>query len=425
MKPHHAAATLACLLLVAPSQAAPATVAELADALDLVTLPLPEGAEMLGHQREAKLSYQSEQPSKQAFDFVDAQLTERGWTQMPGAQDHGEFVSADYTRGDFVAHVSVTPGGDGSRSVSVSHKGNVPLESVPVPDNVDKLYAFTATVMYKSPGSVEETAKRCEELMLAAGWTPYGGAGDTRYYRNNAVLAHVRVMSAPGQGGATVIDVTSEVLSLELPAPPFADGFRYTDGTTAILYDCDKSEAESAAFYRTALPPLGWTATTDEPVEIKWEKHTIFRNDAQDMITVSTHEFEGRTRTKLDHLNVAEVADEELRGLIDAGEKAKYDREVTWLPVAIALPGAESLEDWAVRASVERGGAFGLAERLVAALTAAGWSADEKAHDEPHLRTYRLEGHDRVLHIVALDPPKREPWVAVVGVGGVKLEAGE
>ena len=62
------------------------------------------------------------------------------------------------------------------------------------------------------------------------------------------------------------------------------------------------------------------------------------------MITVRTHEFEGRTRTHLNHQNVAEVGDELLRGLMAAGEKAKYKQNLTWLPVRIPWPDGAAVE---------------------------------------------------------------------------------
>ncbi len=46
--------------------------------LDLVTLPLPEGANMTSHRREADLGYTIKKPTKEVFDFVDKQLTDRG-----------------------------------------------------------------------------------------------------------------------------------------------------------------------------------------------------------------------------------------------------------------------------------------------------------------------------------------------------------
>lgn len=416
------------LMPVGASAAEPATVAEAAAMLDLEILPVPEDAEVYSHRRVAELHYARKKPARECFDFVDKQLRELGWEQLPNAQDHGEFVNADYSRDGFLVHVSASPRQAGESSISISHQGNVALGDVPVPANAEKLYDFPAILMYKSPDDVQTTAQACQEELLAAGWQPYGGAGDVRYYRKHAVQVDVNVMSAPAQNNATMISISSHLLSLELPAPDFGDDFRYSDGTSAIDFDCDKNPEEVADYYRQQLGPLGWQATTDEPVEIRWKKFTIFRNAGQEMITIATHDFEGRTRVNLDHQNASEVARDELLALIDAGEKAKY-RENKWLPVEVKLPAgatSEKLENWAFRVPTSKDEAFDIAEQIVAAIAADGWQLDKpdkpKPTDDPVIRSYRLTANDRVLHVIALADPKLPSWVAVVGVGGVELE---
>lgn len=405
--------------------AAPTTVAEVNEKLDLEILSLPKGAEMAGYRRAAELSYTVKTSAKKAFDFVDKQLTERGWKQLPGAQDQGGFASANYTLDGYSVHLSTLPQGLFTAQIVLSHKGNIALLDIPVPSNVEKMYDFESVVMYKSPDKVEATAKACQKLMLAAGWSPYGGAGGTAYYRHNAMQIEVNVMSAPGQGGATVITITSKLLSLELPAPPFADDFRYSDGTTVLSFDTDKTPQEVANFYREQLAPVGWKATTDKPVAIKWKQFTIFRNAGQEMITIETHEFEGRTRVKIDHQNAYSVADDDLRGNISFGKKAKY-RDKKWLEVEVAIPAglkAKQLEDWALKIPTPKGDAFVSAETILKSLVAAGWTSESKDVDDPVIRTYRLTKQDqRIIAIIAIEPPKREPWVAVVGIGGVKLK---
>jgi len=421
--------TVAILLMPSAIQAAePATAVEAAAKLDLLMMPLPEGAEMSRYRRVAELGYAVKKGAKDAFDFVDKQLTERGWKQLPGAQIQGEFASANYELDGFLVYLSVSPRQAGEARVMVTHMGNVALEEVPVPESAEKMYAFTNVVMLKSPDKVEETATACRELLEAAGWSPYGGAGDTAYFRKNAVQVEVNVMSAPGQGGATVISLTSKLLSLELPAPAFADDFRYTDGTTHIGFDTDKSPQEVADFYREELVPAGWKATTEKPVKIEWKEYTIFRNAGQEMITIATHEFEGCTRVNLDHQNALEVAVDELKGKIAAGEKAKY-RDVKWLPVKVTVPEglvAEKLEDWAVKIATPGKDAFAVAEAIEKALTPEGWTfvGKEKDVDDPVVRVRRYEGkEEKAVYLIAVQPPKLESWVAVVGVGGVKLAA--
>lgn len=403
--------------------AEPTTAALAAERLDLETLPLPDGAEVGGYRRVADLGYTIKKSSKEAFEFVDKQLADRGWKQLPDAQENGDFMGADYQLDGYIVHVSVFPQQPGVAHVTLTHKGNVALGDIPVPESAEQLYAFTGIMMYKSPDDVETTAKACRDKMLAAGWSPYGGAGDTAYYRQNAVRADVRVMSAPAQNNATMISVSTTLLSVEMPAPTFADDFRYSDSTTAVSFDTDKTPQEVADYYREKLKPIGWKATTEKPVEIDWRKYTIFRNEGQEMITIETHDFEGRTRVKLDHQNTSEVATDELRQKIAAGEKAKY-RDNKWQTVELPIPTpmkTEQLEDWAIRITTPSKEAFTTADAIAETLVADGWTAEPHL-ERPIFRTRHLSREDRVIHVLSIEPKKLKPWVAVVGVGGVILK---
>jgi hypothetical protein len=370
---------LAVATLLVPSlgkAAEPATTAEAAEKLDLETLPIPEGAKLSSQRRVAELSYTIKKSTKAAFSFVEKQLQGRGWKPLTEGQSQGGLASTSFQREGFTVHLAVFSQGFFESHVLLTHKGNVDLKEVPMPANAEKMYDFPGISMLKSPDSVEETTKACRELMLKAGWSPYGGAGDSTYFRKNAMQVNVNVMSAPGQGGATVISLSSTMLSLELPAPSFTDNFRYDDSTSVIGFDTDKTPQEVADYYREQLTPVGWKTTTDKPVKIKWKEYTIFRNAGQEMITIATHEFEGRTRVNLDHQNATEVAIDELKGKIAAGEKAKY-RDVKWLPVTVAIPAglkAEKLEDWAVKIPTPGKDAFAVAEAIEKALTAEGWT---------------------------------------------------
>ncbi|MCA9258669.1 MAG: hypothetical protein KDA61_05700 [Planctomycetales bacterium] len=417
---------LACLAaLVGPVHGAgPASVADAVAKLDLVTLPLPPDSETPATRREASLTFYSAGASQQAYYFVSKEILKRGWKLRGDPQIYDQYISADYLHDNFALHLSVSPHRELGVGVTLVHLGNVPLRELPVPSEVEVLNEFPAVLSYKSAQNADATAAACREAMLSAGWEPYGKAGDVAYYRNRAVKASVRVVSAPNEGAGSHIDLSTELMSAALPAPPFADNFNYSDITTAIIYDCDETEFESAAFYKRALAPLGWRATTDAPVEIDWEKVTILRNADQDMLTIKTHKFEGRTRTHVRLQNAAEVAAEELSGLIEAGKKATFDRHAVWQNVAVprvAKATHESLEKWAVRFPLASEQAFEAAQTLVVQLAAQGWTLSSDLPEGRHLREFRLEGKDRTLHILGLATPRRGAWVAVIGTGGVEF----
>ncbi|WP_299460194.1 hypothetical protein [uncultured Gimesia sp.] len=397
----------------------PATLAEAEAALDLETFPLPEGANSPGFRRMADFNYTVDKPAKEILDFNAQELTKRGWKEVAGSRREGQFSGADFTHGDFHLNLSVMKTSPKDPvMVKFSRYGNVSLTALPTPEGVKQVYAFPQSVMYTTDAPVKETAELCRELMLKAGWTPYGSAGDTAYYRQNAVLVYVNVMSAPGQGGKTAIMLTSTLLSLELPAFPAAIDFRYNDSTSEVSFDTDSSPTEVASFYRKAFGDDGWKATTEEPVVIDKKLLTIFRKPGQEMITITTTEFEGRTRVRIDHQTAVEVAEEELRSREGVANRATYQKGEK-PEVAVATPKdleVQQEKPYALRMRVKRGTAFAVGNAIVEALIAGGWSGDPFGK-VPVFGTCSLKKGEKQVWVMATESPKSDPWVAVVGVG--------
>lgn len=412
------------LLLHSAGAVTPVTVAEAAQRLDLVTLPIMKGGKLKGHRREAKLSYTVKASTKDIFAFVNKQLLDRKWEQLPGARDDGQFASADYQRDGLIVHLSVFPQGNGQPAVSLHHQGNVPLDKLPIPPGAKKTYGFTSTVMFTAAGEVKETIEAIQKLMHADGWVPYGSAGDTMYFRKNAVQVNVRVMSAPGQGGATIINFTSILLSLELPAPPFAEDPRYSDSTTVLTFDTNKTPQQVADFYRQQLASDAWRATTEKPVTIDWRQYTIFRNKAQDMLTIETHDFEGKTRVSIDHQCAAEVAEDEYLQNVLLGERATY-RQGKRPTVELKMPrdrGFNQQEQWAIKIDVPKGKAYGTSDQLAQSLLSAGWITSKEPNTKAKIvRTHRLQKGENAIWLVSTEPPKRDSWVGIVGIGAMLM----
>ncbi len=399
--------------------ATPATPAEAEAALDLETFPLPEGAKVLGFRRLSALSYTINKPAKEILDFNAQELSKRGWKEVEGSRSEGQFSSADFSHGDFHLNLSlIKTSPTEPLLVKFSRYGNVSLTALPTPTGAKQVYAFPQSVMYTTDAPVKETTEACRELMVKAGWTPYGSAGTTAYFQQNAVLVNANVMSAPGQGGKTAIMFTSALLSLELPAFPAAIDLRYYDTTTEMSFDANDSATDVTHFYRKAFGDDGWKATTDEPVAIDKKLLTIFRKPGQEMITITSTDFEGRTRVRIDHQTAAEVAEEELRSRESVANRATYQKGDK---PEVAVAAANSIEvqqekPYSLRMRVKRGTAFATGNSVAEALIADGWSGNSFAK-APVFGSRMLKKGEKQIWVMATEPPKADPWVAVVGVG--------
>ena len=196
-----------------------------------------------------------------------------------------------------------------------------------------------------------ETTDACRKLLVAQGWQPYGKAGDTLFFKQNAIRLTVSIMAAPALGGKTTVSLSSEQLSADLPAPSDTVQLQYADSTKQILFDTKESEDAIVAFYRKSLGSIGWKATTDNTLKIDWKNVLIFRNAAKDMLTLEMYPVkdENVLRVTLKHQSAAEVAAIE-KHLDEQAAAAKNKKEMPLPKVTIALPsGVKLIEQTASR----------------------------------------------------------------------------
>jgi hypothetical protein len=186
----------------------PATVEQAARVLDLSTFPLLNGAEPPGSRHVANLSYLATGDVKTAFEFNRKAFLERGWKELPDSSVTEQSASAMFSRNGFVVFLSVSPSGDpGKLYVRLLNQGNVKPGKLPIPPNAKPVYVGDSTAMYETAAAVAATSDAIRNLFVGQGWVPYGKAGDSDFFKQNAILATATVSSAPARGGKTMIPV--------------------------------------------------------------------------------------------------------------------------------------------------------------------------------------------------------------------------
>jgi len=330
----------------------PATVAEAKAAFDLETFPLYEGAENPGPRRLGDLTYHARGKVADIYAFQREKLLGLGFKELPDSSVAEEYASGTFARDGYRVSVSVSNTGaaDGEERINVYlfNHGNVDPSRLPVPEDCKPFYSGPANALFLTEKPVDETVAAIGKLLKDQGWVPYGSAGDTHYYRQNAIRLNATIGSAPAQGGKTMISFSSEQMSAELPGPPEMTDAQYSDATKTLMFDINQSEQELAQYYRETSTPLGWTATTDNPIEIDWKKVLIFRNEAKDLMELETSVVDGKTRAELKYQTAAEVAEIDRQVKAEQERRRKEMEEEASRPkptVAIAIPrGAENIE---------------------------------------------------------------------------------
>jgi hypothetical protein len=373
----------------------PATVEQAARVLDLSTFPMMDSAKPAGSRQVANLFYLASGDIKTAFEFNRKALLAQGWKELPNSSVTDQYANGMFSRSGFVVSLSVTPSGDGSLQIRLQNQGNVKPGKLPVPPNTKPVYVGDSTAMYVTEAAVPATADACRNLLVAQGWVPYGTAGDSAFFKQNANLVTATVSSAPAQGGKTMIQYSSQLISADIPAPPNVDDLRYADEPPELSFETKQNQDAIAESCRKTLASAGWKSTMDHLVAIDDKPTMIFRNPAKDMITLSMWGApDGGLLCSLRFQSAAEIAELDRRikeeaPKLRAAAEAKAAKEAAELAernkvpkIAVTLPdGAKDVKQTKdeIKFTLGKGKAKEAVEALRAQFRDTGWKEDVSA----------------------------------------------
>jgi len=364
---------------------APATVEQAARVLDLSKFPLMDGAKPLESPQVANLFYLATGDVKTAFEFNRKALIAQGWKELPNSM---------FSRSGFVVFVSVTPNGDGNVQVRLLNQGNVKPGKLPVPPNAKPVYVGDSTAMYETEAAVPATVDACRNLFVAQGWVPYGDAGDSAVFKQNANLVTATVSSAPAKGGKTTIQYSNQLISADIPAPPNVEELRYVDEPPELTFTTTNQDA-IVDFYRKTLATAGWKSTMDHMVDVDEKPTMIFRNPAKDMLTLAaTGVLSGKLLFSVRFQSAAEIAERdrkrkeaapklraaaEAKAAQEAKEAAELAERNKVPKVAVTLPADAKVvkqTNDSIKFTVGKGKAKAAVESLRKQFREAGWKED-------------------------------------------------
>jgi hypothetical protein len=372
----------------------PATVEQAAQVLDLSTFPLMEGAKPPGSRHVANLSYAAKGDVMAAFKFHQKTLSGLSWSKLPDSSVTDQSASAMFSHGESILSLSIFPNGQtGDLAIMLQQHGNIKPGQLPVLPETKPVYVGDSTAMYTTEAAVPTTTEACRALFLGQKWVPYGGAGDSAYFKQNAILVTATVSVAPAQGGKTMISYSTQLISADIPAPPDADDLRYIDMPPELSFSTPANPDAVVDFYRKNLAAAGWEFTLDHTVPIDDKPTMIFRNSAKDMLTLSMSAVSrGKLPVEVRFQSAAEIAEldrkiKEQAPAIRAAAEAKAAKEAARLAEAnkpppkipVTLPadakGVERTKD-TIKFTVGKGKAMAAAEALRAQFREAGWKED-------------------------------------------------
>ena len=224
---------------------------------------------------------------------------------------------------------------------------------------------------------------------------PYGNAGDSDFFKQNAILATATMSSAPAQGGKTMIQYSNQLISSDIPAPPNVEDLRYVDEPPELTFATTNQDA-IVDFYRKTLAAAGWKSTMEKMVDVDGKPTMIFRNPAKEMITLavpydygsgklgvsvrfqSATELAERDR-KMKEMAPRLIAEAEAKAAKEAAEAAALAEKNKPPKITVTLPaGAKDVKQTndSIKFTLGKGKAKAAIESLRAQFRDAGWKED-------------------------------------------------
>jgi hypothetical protein len=291
----------------------PATARQAAAILDFSEFPLIKPIDEASTQTVARQTYRTNGTITEIAEQLRAKLKEAGCEELPGATFMDAYGSAVYQKDGFKISLTLSPLGQPNEiMVNFINHGNVDLKELPVPAGGKEMYALPSAIAYTHSGTVEETSAAYKDLLLEKGWEPFGETTVSFFVKKNAVILQVMVSASPQDNSANV-QINSELMSVDLPAPPYTGVLQYSETAGNILFDSEKSQAELIEFFKSSLGELGWSATTENPIKIGFREHLIFRNPEKEYLELDFQTVEDKTRTRLKYQTAKQFAEMEKR----------------------------------------------------------------------------------------------------------------
>lgn len=390
----------------------PASAAEALAVSDLSKLPRIKATGDVMSESASTLSYMAAGEVKPIAEGAQKVLVKEGWKELEGAMVTESYASATYQKKGFSLSLTVTPLGEpGNVLVAMTNHGNVDLKTLPLPKGLKEVYAMPAMVMYSSNTKVEALKEQVRSQLKSAGWENFGDTTVSFFVKKNAVLLQVMIGEAPAMPGQTSIQISSQLMSIDLPVPKDVSSLQYSDSPPMLYFQSPKSVAHWETFFRDELSKLGWTATTENLFKIDFTEHLIFRNESKAMIEIEFRSTDDGATVKLKY-TTAEKAAEEDRRAKEAAEKAKAAREKGMNSkgqgekITFTLPKGLTIES-KTENSVEVAAKSGAAQKLIGSwlkqLQEAGWKL-ESVVDTKEVAEHRLTKEGVEVNVSVVDP---------------------
>jgi hypothetical protein len=295
-----------------------ATVAQVAQLLNLSKLDLPDQSKLMGQAEIGWLNYETTQDVKTVADFYRSLLTGQGWQEVSGQGYMDDTLATIYfTKDGFAVSLSASQSGTGSVSVTVMHHGNIDPTTLPQMADAEGVIPAPNTLIYFSPTAVADVAEFTRQELAAQGWQEYvrpniasanNADSQALSFKQNGLDLSAYITTAPAQDGKTSVQYNLTLLPLDLPTPAEATALELEKSEPYLSFTTPVKPEDVVAFYRQEMTGLGWKELADSTIAAE-QASLVFANEPEELVLALAAKLEdGQTTVVLGSLEAVALA---------------------------------------------------------------------------------------------------------------------
>lgn len=302
----------------------------------------------------------------------------------------------------------------------------VPAPSqLPRPAGLKAVSETQYSAIYSAAGSADEVRAEAVKSFSAAGWVPYGEAGETLYFKKGKVKAQLTVSASPVKPGTSMVSYLAEGMSADLPLPPDARDAQYSDSTKRLTFASSQTPDEVDTAYRKLLAPAGWTTTMAKPEKFDFDYCINYRHPSEGLIELVMRPGEEKLLVTATYKTQAEVEAEKAKAAAQGDalrKKLAAEANAPKPEVNLALPKSVK-QHFAVTngytIELASGSGMETAKKIGAQLQAQGWKAGQPMPLAPETGMLEFTKDSLRITLTYMDPGPVPAQISIAAAGVV------
>jgi len=295
--------------------------------------------------------------------------------------------------------------------------------ALPKPAGLKAVSETAYSAIYSAPGSAEAVRAEAIESFSAAGWLPYGEAGETQYFKKGKLKAQVTVSASPVKPGTSMVSYQVEAMSADIPLPAGGKDAQFSNSTKRLTFASTQTPDEVDAAYRKLLAPTGWSTTMAKPEKFDFDYCINYRHPSEGLIELVMRPGEDKLLVTATYKTQAEVEAEKAKAAAQGDvlrKKLAAEANAPKPEVNLTLPKSVK-QHFAVKngytIELASGSAMEAAKKIGEQFVAQGWKAGQPLPLAPETGMLEYTKDSLRVTLTYMDPGPVPAQISIAAAG--------